>query len=90
MGASPAYQAAQLERHAMASGLVGAAAGFGLALLTVVALLYSIGPLEAAGAIELGLRPLDWGLLIGMAATSLLLAVAVVRATAYWQLQRDR
>jgi cell division transport system permease protein len=90
MGASPGYQAAQLERHAVASGLAGAVGGFGLALLTVVALLYSIGPLATAGAIELGLRPLDWGLLVGMAAISLLLAVAVVRATAYRQLQRDR
>jgi cell division transport system permease protein len=88
MGASPAYQAAQLERYALASGLLGGAGGLGLALVTVAALLYSIRPLALAAAIELGLRPLDWGLLVGLAATSVLLAVAVVRATAYQQLQR--
>ena len=88
MGASPGYQAAQLERHALASGLLGGAGGFGLALLTVAALLYSSRHLAIADAIELGLRPLDWALLAGMAATSLLLAVAVVRATAHWQLQK--
>lgn len=89
MGASPGYQAAQLERHALASGLLGGAAGFGLALLTVGALLYSVRRTAIAEMIELGLRPLDWGLLAGMAASSLLLAVAVVRATAYGQLQKD-
>ena len=87
MGASPAYQAAQLERHALASALLGGAGGFGLALLTVAALLYSSRRLAIADAVEPGLRPLDWVLLAGMAATSLLLAVAVVRATAYRQLQ---
>ena len=87
MGASPAYQAAQLERHALASALLGGAGGFGLALLTVAALLYSSRHLAIADAVEPGLRPLDWVLLAGMAATSLLLAVAVVRATAYRQLQ---
>jgi cell division protein FtsX len=90
MGASAAYQAGQFERHALASGLLGGAGGFGLALLTIAALLYSIQPVAVAEAIELGLRPLDWTLLAGMAATSLLLAVAVVRATAYRQLQRAR
>jgi cell division transport system permease protein len=90
MGASPAWQAAQLERHALASGLLGGAGGFGLALLTVAALLDSGRRLAFADAIDLGLRPLDWALLAGMAATSLLLAVAVVRATAYRQLQQAR
>jgi cell division transport system permease protein len=90
MGASPGYQAAQLERHALAWGLYGAAAGFGLALLTVAALLYNSRRIAIASTIELGLRPLDWALLAGLAATSLLLAVAVVRATAYRQLQQAR
>jgi len=88
MGASPAYQAAQVERHALASGLLGGAAGFGLALLTVAALLYSTRTPAIADAVELALRPLDWALLAGMAATSLLLMVAVARATAYWQLRK--
>jgi hypothetical protein len=70
--------------------LYGAAGGFGLALLTVAALLYSSRRIAIETAIELGLRPLDWALLAGLAATSLLLAVAVVRATAYWQLQQAR
>ncbi|MGH6921985.1 MAG: hypothetical protein ACREJ0_30315, partial [Geminicoccaceae bacterium] len=69
-----------------ACGLRGGACGFGLALLTVAALLYSSHG-AMAGAIDLGLRPLDWALLAGMAATSLLLAVAVARATAHWQLR---
>jgi len=90
MGASPGYQAAQLERHALACGLYGGAGGFGLALLTVAALLYSARRVAIAETIELGLRPFDWALLAGMAATSLLLAVAVVRATAHWQLQEGR
>ena len=90
MGASPDYQVAQLERHAVASGLLGGAGGFGLALLTVAALLHSARRIATPDAIELGLRPLDWTLLAGMAATTLLLAVAVVRATGYWQLQEGR
>lgn len=90
MGASPAYQAAQFERHALACGLRGGAAGFGLGLLTVAALLYSSSQVAIAGAIDLGLRPLDWALLAGMAATSLLLAVAVVRATAHWHLHEGQ
>lgn len=90
MGASPGYQAAQLERHAIACALRGGACGFGLALLTVSALLHSSRRIALPDAIEIGLRPLDWGLLAGMAATCLLLAVAVVRATASWQLQGAR
>jgi cell division transport system permease protein len=90
MGASPSYQAAQFERHALTSGLCGGAGGFGLALLTVAGLLYSSRHIAIADAIVLGLRPLDWALLAGMAASSLLLAVAVVRATAHWQLQERR
>jgi cell division transport system permease protein len=88
MGASPGYQADQLERHALACGLRGGACGLGFGLITVAALLYSARTPATEDA--LGLRPLDWGLLAGMAATSLLLAVAVVRATAYWQLQKGR
>jgi cell division transport system permease protein len=88
MGASPGYLATQFERHALGAGLRGAAGGVGLALLTLGALLYSGRRVAAVEAIGLGLRPLDWALLAGMAATSLLLLVAVVRMTALWQLQR--
>ncbi len=90
MGASPGYLATQFERHALTSGLRGAAGGFGLALLTLAALLYSTRRIAVPQAVELGLRPLDWALLAGMAATSLLLVVAIVRATAHWQLQGRR
>jgi cell division transport system permease protein len=90
LGASPGYQAAQFERHALASALCGGAGGFALALLTVAALLYSSRHIAIADAIALRLRPLDWALLAGLAATSLLLAVAVVRAIAHWQLQERR
>jgi cell division transport system permease protein len=90
LGASPGYQAAQVERHACASALCGGAGGFALALLTVAGLLYSSRHIAIADAIALRLRPLDWALLAGLAATSLLLAVAVVRAIAHWQLQERR
>jgi cell division transport system permease protein len=90
MGASPGYQAAQFERHALASALRGGAGGFGLAVLTVGGLLHSSRQVALADALALGLRPLDWALLASMAATSLLLTVAVVRATADWQLQERR
>jgi cell division transport system permease protein len=90
MGASPGYQAAQFERHALASALRGGAGGFGLAILTIAGLLYSSRHIAIADAIALRLRPLDWALLVGMAATSLLLAVGVVRATAHRQLQERR
>ena len=88
MGASPGYLAAQYERYALAGGLRGGTAGFCLAALTVALLIASMGSIAVAGPIELGLRPLDWGLLTATAACLVLLAVAVVRATAHWQLQR--
>jgi cell division transport system permease protein len=90
LGASPGYQAAQFERHALASALWGGAGGFGLALLTVAGVLYSSRHIAIADAIALRLRPLDWALVAGLAATSLLLAVGLVRAIAHWQLQERR
>ena len=86
MGASPGYLAAQYERYALAGGLRGGVTGFCLAALTVVLLIASMGAVGAP--IALGLRPLDWGLLTALAACLVLLAVAAVRATAHWQLQR--
>jgi cell division transport system permease protein len=90
MGASPADLAAQFERYALVSALRGGAIGIGLALLTLIALRQSTSGITIAGVIAIGLRPLDWALLAGVAATSLLLTVAVVRATALWRLQRAR
>jgi cell division protein FtsX len=88
MGASPVYLAAQCERYAWAGGLRGGAAGFGLAVVTMALLIASMGSMAVAAPIELGLRPLDWGLLTAVAACQVLLAVAAVRATAHWQLRR--
>jgi cell division protein FtsX len=88
MGASPGYLAGQYERYALACGLRGGATGFVLAVLTVIALIVSSRTMVVAGSIELGLRPVDWGLLAATAACGVVLAVAVVRATVHWQLQR--
>jgi cell division transport system permease protein len=90
MGASPGYQATQFERHALAASLFGGGGGFGLALLTVAGLLYSSRHIAIADTIVIGLRPLDWTLLAGMAASGVLLALGVVRATAHWQLLESR
>lgn len=88
MGASPGYLAGQIERFAWAGGLRGGAAGFGLAVLTVVALIRSGGPLAVAGSLALGLRPIDWGLLAAIAVSAVVLAVALVRAAALWSLRQ--
>jgi cell division protein FtsX len=88
MGASPGYLAAQYERYALAGGLRGGTAGFCLAVVTMALLIASMGSMAVAGPIEFGLRPLDWGLLTALAACLVLLAVAAVRATAHWHLQR--
>jgi cell division transport system permease protein len=90
MGASPGYQATQFERHALAASLFGGVGGFGLALLTVAGLLYSSRHIAIADTIVVGLRPLDWALLAGIAASGVLLALGVVRATAHWQLLESR
>ncbi len=87
MGATPDYLAGQLERYTRASSVRGGAGGLGLALLTVAIALYSGRHLAILDAIPIGLRPLDWSLLAGMAAVSLLLAVAVVRISVLQQLQ---
>jgi cell division transport system permease protein len=87
MGASNRYLADQLEGHALSGGLPAAATGFGFAIVTVSALLYTSKSMEIAAPVEIGLRPLDWLLLACLAALSLLLVVAVVRITALGQLQ---
>ena len=57
-------------------------------MLTDVALLYSSREMEIAAPIELGLRPLDWLLLAGLAALSLLLVFTVVRSPRSRQLRQ--
>jgi hypothetical protein len=55
--------------------------------MTVGALLYTGRSMEIAAQIEIDLRPFDWLLLACLAATSLVLVVAVVRITTLRQLQ---
>jgi cell division transport system permease protein len=87
MGASNRYLADQFERHALSGGLPAGAGGFGFAIMTVGALLYTSRSMEIAAQIEIDLRPFDWLLLACLAATSLVLVVAVVRITTLRQLQ---
>lgn len=87
MGASDRYLADQFERHALSGGLRAAASGFGLALVTLAAVLFSSRRMDVAGATTIWLQPIDWVLLAGVALTGLLLAVAVVRASALRGLQ---
>jgi cell division transport system permease protein len=87
MGASNRYLADQFERHALSGALPAGASGFGFAIVTVSALLYTSRSMEIAAQIEIGLRPFDWLLLACLAAISLVLVIAVVRITALRQLQ---
>jgi cell division transport system permease protein len=88
MGASDRYLARQFERHALLSSLQGGLVGFVLALLTVLALLYSSRRMELAEAIELRLPPLDWLLLACVPVVAALLITAVARMSALWGLTR--
>lgn len=87
MGASNRYLADQLERHALSRGVPAATGGFGFAIVTVSALLYTSRSVAIGAPIEIGLRPLDWLLLACLAALSLVLVAAVVRISALRQLQ---
>jgi cell division transport system permease protein len=82
MGAPDSYLARQFERYTLWSGLRGGLAGFVLAVLTILALLYSSGEMELAGSVELRLRPLDWLLLACVPVVSVLLVTAIARMTA--------
>lgn len=88
MGAPDAYIAGQFERHALLCGVRGGAIGFGLALVTVAALLYSSRRMELAGSIQLGVRPVDWVLLACVPVVSALLVTVVARLTALWRLSK--
>jgi cell division protein FtsX len=88
MGASPGYLADQYQRYAVAGGLRGGMAGLCLAVLTVIGMIASSRSMAITEPVELGLRPIDRALLAAVAVCALQLAVAVVRATAHWQLRR--
>lgn len=88
MGAPDGYIARQFERHALLNGLQGGLLGFVLALVTVLALLYSSRRMELAGAIQLSLRPVDWVLLACVPVLSALLITLVARMTALWRLSK--
>jgi cell division transport system permease protein len=82
MGAPDGYLARQFERYALLCSLRGGLLGFALAVLTVIALLYSSERMELAGSIELGLRPVDWILLALVPVIAALLVMAIARMTA--------
>jgi cell division transport system permease protein len=90
MGAPDRYLARQFERHALVSSAQGGLIGCGLALLTVMGLLYSSRRMQLAEAIELQLPPLDWALLACVPVVAALLITAVARMTALWGLTRTR
>ncbi|MGI9492975.1 MAG: cell division protein FtsX [Geminicoccaceae bacterium] len=88
MGAQNGYLARQFERYALQSGLRGGLIGFFAAMLTVLALLYSIQNLELTNSIRLGLRPVDWIFLACVPVVTALLCTATARFTALWGLGR--
>jgi cell division transport system permease protein len=82
LGAPDRYLTRQFERHALLGALRGGAVGFGLAVPTLVALLYSGSGVEVAGTIRLGLQPGDWALLACVPVVCALLAMAIARMAA--------
>ncbi len=82
MGAPDSYVARQFERYALLCGLRGGLLGFGLAVLTILGLLYSSRRMELAGSIQLDLSPLDWLLLACVPVVCALLITGIARMTA--------
>ncbi len=82
MGAPDSYLARQFERYALLCGLRGGLLGFVLAVITILAMLYSSQQMELAGSIQLNLRPLDWLLLACVPVVCTLLITAIARMTA--------
>jgi cell division transport system permease protein len=89
MGAPDRYIARQFESHALLSALRGGLIGFALALLTLVAMLWSSRRMELAGAIELDLSAVHWVLLAAVPPVTAVLVALVVRLTAVWRLGRS-
>ena len=88
MGAQDGYLARQFERYALHSGLRGGLVGFFAAMLTILALLYSIQNLELTNSIRLGLRPVDWIFLACVPVVAAVLCTVTARVTALWGLGR--
>ena len=88
MGAQDGYLARQFERYALQSGIRGGLIGFFAAMLTVLAVLYSIQHLEMTNSIRLGLRPVDWIFLACVPVVAALLCTLTARMTALWNLGR--
>ncbi|MGI9434004.1 MAG: cell division protein FtsX [Geminicoccaceae bacterium] len=88
MGAQDGYLARQFERYALLSGLRGGLIGFFAAMVTMLALLYSIQSLEMTNSIRLGLRPVDWIFLACVPVVAALLCTVTARVTALWGLGR--
>jgi cell division transport system permease protein len=88
MGAPDSYLARQFERYALWCGLQGGLLGFGLAVLTILALLYSSRRMELAGSIQLNLGLLDWLLLASVPVICALLITGIARMTALRGLAR--
>jgi cell division transport system permease protein len=88
MGAQDGYLARQFERFALQSGLRGGIIGFFLAMLTVLAVLYSMQNLEITNTVRLGLRPVDWVFLACVPVVAALLCTLTARLTALWNLGR--
>ena len=88
MGAQDGYLARQFERYALQSGIRGGLIGFFAAMLTVLAVLYSIQSLEMTNSIRLGLRAVDWLFLACIPVVAALLCTLTARMTALWGLGR--
>ena len=88
MGAPDRYLARQFEGHALLSSIQGGSVGLVLALLTVLAILYSSDRMQLAEAIEPQLPAMDWLLLACVPLLAALPIMAVARLTALWGLMR--
>ena len=89
MGAPDRYLARQFEGHALLSSLQGGLIGLVLALLTLLAALYSSDRMRLADAFEPQLPAMDWLLLACVPLLAALPIMAVARLTALWALMRS-
>lgn len=88
MGAPDGYVARQFERHALLNAIRGGIAGFVLAAIVLVLLIWTGRLMEIAGPVELSLRAVDWILLACVPVVTALLITAVARVIAVWGLGR--
>jgi cell division transport system permease protein len=88
MGAPDRYLARQFEGHALLSSVQGGLVALGLALLTVLGILYTSDRMQLAETIEPQLPAMDWLLLACVPVLAALPIMAVARLTALWMLMR--